>query len=59
MVIVFLLWFLWRRLRITNSGDRLLALAFDFLLHADMQQGRTKEERRNFGPVFWFARFIS
>lgn len=57
MVIVFLLRFLWRRLRITNYGDRLLALAFDFLLHAE--QGRTEEERRNFGSVFWFARFIS
>jgi hypothetical protein len=57
MVIVFLLWFLWRRLRMTNYGDRLLALAFDFLLHAG--QGRTEEERRNFGSVFWFARFIS
>ncbi len=58
MVIVFLLWFLWRRLRITNYGDRFLALIFDFLLlHAE--QGRTEEERRNFGSVFWFARFIS
>jgi hypothetical protein len=40
-----------------NHGDRLLALAFDFLLHAE--QGRTEEERRNFGSVFWFARFLS
>lgn len=57
MVVVFLLWFLWRRLPITNYGDRLLALAFDFPLHAE--QGRAEEERRNLSSVFWFARFIS